>query len=68
MLALCDGSRSAAESRRGELRARHPEAPGAWDDAHDFLDAMRRQGVLEVGNEADSSRPTRSEAKPSEGR
>jgi pyrroloquinoline-quinone synthase len=47
ILALCDGQRSAADVAEA-MRVRHPEAPGAWDDAHDFLDAMRRQGVLEI--------------------
>jgi pyrroloquinoline-quinone synthase len=45
ILSLCDGVRSALEIA-GILRERHPGAPGAWDDAHDFLAAMRRQGVL----------------------
>ena len=32
------------------MRARHPDAPSAWDDAHDFLDAMKGQGVLEAAS------------------
>ena len=47
LLSLCDGRRSAADVAEA-MRTRHPEAPGAWDDAHDFLDALRAQGVLEV--------------------
>jgi pyrroloquinoline-quinone synthase len=47
ILALCDGRRSAAEIAEA-MRARHPEAPSAWDDAHDFLEAMLRQGALEA--------------------
>jgi pyrroloquinoline-quinone synthase len=45
VLSLCDGQRSAAEIAEA-MRARHPEASGAWDDAHDFLAAMKREGVL----------------------
>jgi len=47
LLALCDGRRSAAEIAEA-MRARHPDAASAWDDAHDFLAAMREQGVLEL--------------------
>ena len=47
VLALCDGVLSAADVAEA-MRARHPDAPSAWDDAHDFLDLMRAQGVLEV--------------------
>jgi hypothetical protein len=47
LIALCDGRRSAAEIAEA-MRERHPEAASAWDDAHDFLAAMREQGVLEL--------------------
>jgi pyrroloquinoline-quinone synthase len=46
ILALCDGRRSTAEIAEA-MRARHPDAKSAWDDAHDFIDRLRRQGVLE---------------------
>jgi pyrroloquinoline-quinone synthase len=46
ILRLCDGARSAQEIAAA-LRARHGGAQRVWDDAHDFLDAMRRQGVLD---------------------
>jgi pyrroloquinoline-quinone synthase len=45
LIALCDGVRTAQEIAE-QFRARHPDAPGAWDDAHDFLDAMLREGAL----------------------
>jgi len=46
ILALCDGERCADDVAQ-ELRARHPEASGIEADVHDFLDEMRRLGVLE---------------------
>jgi pyrroloquinoline-quinone synthase len=45
LIALCDGARTALEIAE-QFRARHPDAPGAWDDAHDFMDAMLREGAL----------------------
>ncbi len=45
VLALCDGARSVLEIAE-ELRARHTDLPRVWDDTHDFVAAMRRQGVL----------------------
>jgi pyrroloquinoline-quinone synthase len=45
IVALCDGRRSALEIAEA-MRARHPEAPSAWDDAHAFLDSMLREGAL----------------------
>jgi pyrroloquinoline-quinone synthase len=46
ILELCDGERSASAVAR-ELSARHPDTAGIQDDVHDFLDEMRRLGVLE---------------------
>jgi pyrroloquinoline-quinone synthase len=47
ILALCDGTRSVLEIAE-TMRARHPEAPRVWDDTHDFVAAMREQGVLDA--------------------
>jgi pyrroloquinoline-quinone synthase len=45
LIALCDGERTALEIAE-QFRSRHPDAASAWDDAHDFLDAMLREGGL----------------------
>jgi pyrroloquinoline-quinone synthase len=45
ILALCDGRRTALEVA-AELAARHPEAPGARDDAHEFLAKMAGLGAV----------------------
>jgi pyrroloquinoline-quinone synthase len=46
ILSLCDGSRSAA-AIAAALHRRHPEVEAVESDVHDFLDQMRRLGVLE---------------------
>ncbi len=48
ILALCDGARSTREVARA-VQARHPDAAGVWDEAHDFVDEMSRAGVLDFG-------------------
>lgn len=45
LLELCDGRRS-ADALALEIARRHPEAEGAYADAHDFLAHMERAGVL----------------------
>jgi len=47
ILGLCDGERMTCEIAAA-FRAKHPDAPSAGDDVHDFIDEMRRAGVLEV--------------------
>jgi pyrroloquinoline-quinone synthase len=46
ILALCDGSRSAT-AIAAALHRRHPDVEGVESDVHEFLDQMRRLGVLE---------------------
>ena len=48
ILSLCDGERSADAIAR-ELKGRHPKVPEVEADVHDFLEEMRRLGVLERG-------------------
>ena len=45
IVALCDGRRTALEIAR-ELGERHPQAPGLFDEVHDFLDELVGAGVL----------------------
>lgn len=45
ILALCDGTRTAA-AIASELRTRHPDVAHVADDVHDFLGEMQRLGVL----------------------
>jgi hypothetical protein len=45
IVALCDGTRSALAIAEAQ-RARHPDAPRAFDDTHEFLDALVREGAL----------------------
>jgi pyrroloquinoline-quinone synthase len=47
ILSLCDGARSVLEIAE-TMRARHPDLPRVWDDTHDFVAALRRQGVLDT--------------------
>lgn len=46
ILASCDGTHSTREVARA-LQAKHPEVDAVWDEVHDFVDEMRRAGVLE---------------------
>lgn len=46
ILSLCDGARS-AEAVADESERRHPDAAGAWEQVHAFLDEMARVGVVE---------------------
>ena len=45
ILELCDGKRSAV-AIASALRERHPDVAGIEADVHEFLDEMRRLGVL----------------------
>jgi len=45
LLDLCDGARG-ADALALEIARRHPDADGAYVDAHDFLAHMERAGVL----------------------
>ena len=45
LLALCDGEAS-ADALALTIGRRHPDAPSAYADAHDFLAHMERAGVL----------------------
>jgi pyrroloquinoline-quinone synthase len=45
LLELCDGQRTVLEIAI-ELAARNPDAAGAFDDAHGFLDQMQELGVI----------------------
>ncbi len=48
ILSFCDGERCADAIAR-ELQGRHPGGPEVEADVHDFLEEMRRLGVLERG-------------------
>ena len=47
ILALCDSKHMTCEIATA-FHAMHLDAPSAGDDVHDFIDEMRRAGVLEV--------------------
>jgi pyrroloquinoline-quinone synthase len=47
ILDLCDGE-TMTRDIAAAFAAKHPDAENASDDAHDFIDEMRRAGVLEV--------------------
>jgi pyrroloquinoline-quinone synthase len=49
ILALCDGE-AMTRDIAAAFAAKHPDAESASDDAHDFIDEMRKAGVLEVAN------------------
>jgi len=49
ILALCDGT-AMTRDIAAAFAARHPEAESASDDVHDFVDAMRQAGVLELAH------------------
>jgi pyrroloquinoline-quinone synthase len=46
ILSLCDGAR-AADAIAAEIARRHPDADGAAEQVHAFLDEMARLGVIE---------------------
>jgi hypothetical protein len=50
MLALADGTRSSLEIAAA-IASRHPEAPEARADAHEFLEKMVGLGVLAIGGD-----------------
>jgi pyrroloquinoline-quinone synthase len=45
IVALCDGSRSVLEIA-DLMRSQHPATAQVWDDTHEFVAALRAQGVL----------------------